>query len=364
MDLARKLNQTAALVQDFFQGLHSGGWAGAELYEPPNLPVWMRGAARYGRFRCGSAQGDLQVTLIVPEKGLPFEHVANLYRVFTRMGSGPALILADDLPPKARGVLVRMGIPHVVSDGSIYAPQLGLAYGKIREPPAERVTAQTLSSVGLKLTAAYLLNPKLFEGPPALSELQERLEKQGPYSVSVATLSRAFQQLQELELVEVKGQGPNKRMHFLEGPQTWVQLLRVPVETIVRRVETRYLPHDDSMYVLSGDSALGKLSDLTDPTSPTVAMSVSSYRKWKENAGDTWGKRDQPVTDWGAPPCIIELWKEDPHFLQEKGCINAVELVLSLRWHHDERVQIALDQILEHHGLDPASLEAGRTSHD
>ena len=361
MDRISKVNRTAIFVQEFFQGAGPSGSVGVELIEPLNLPIWMKDAAHYGRFVCRSPMGETTVTLIMPKDSTTFEQVANLYRVFTRMGSGPALILADDLPPKARGVLVRMSIPHVVTGSAIYAPQLGLAYGKIKDKPMEYVVSETLSSVGLKLTAAYLLQSDFFSDSPSLSEIQQRLVKQGDYSVSVATLSRAFQQLQELELVVVSGHGPQKRMRFLERQETWARLFKVSIETVVRRVEARYLPSNEWNYVFSGDSALGKLSDLMEPHAPTIAMSVSEYRKLKEDRRPkNGGEKNSPVTEWGEAPCIIELWREDPCFLSEKKCLNVVELVLSLRSHTDERVQIALAQLLEIHGLSAEPLREKR----
>src|SRR3989338_11603753 len=125
MDLMRKVTRTAISMQEFVGG--TSGWVGAEIYEPANLPVWMKDAAHYGRFPCRSATGEIQVTLIIPKKTTTFDQITNLYRVFARLGSGPALILADDLLPKARGVLVRMHIPHIAGN-AIYAPNLGIAY--------------------------------------------------------------------------------------------------------------------------------------------------------------------------------------------------------------------------------------------
>ena len=350
MDLNRRITQAVTDIQGFLGNTSSGISENAEIRKPVNLPIWMNDAAHYATFPYHVTTGKIQVTLIIPKKEIPFEKVINLYRVFSRMESGPALILADDLNPKVRGVLVRMGIPHVVTSHVIFAPNLGVTYRKLKDLSDEITAQKPLSAIGLKLTAAYLLQPHYFKNNPTLSEIQERLKQQGKYSLSVATLSRAFQELQKFELIEMIGRGPNKRAHFKEREQTWKRLLEIPVETVVRQIETRNLPSKSIESVLSGDSALGKLSDLIQPDSQTIALSLATYRKWKISQNESQNPKLKSI-DWNTPPHTIELWREDPLFLQEKGCINIIQLVLSLRSHRDERVQIALSQILENHKL-------------
>lgn len=356
--------RTAVFVQEFFQGIAPGGFVGEEPYEPKNLPLWAKQVAWFRHFPLGS----IDVKLIVPKERLECDRLVSLYRVFVRMESEPALVCADDLPPKSRGTLVRMGVPHVVSNTAIFAPQLGLAYGKLRAVLTERTIQEKLSSVGLKLLAAFLLKRNFFDGNPPLSELQKRLQEtlrnRAGYFVSLTTLSRVFQQLQELELVEVTGSGPHKRMHFVERQALWARLSRLEVETVLRRVETRSLPPRGRGYVLSGDSALAELSDLLPPQVMTIAMSTSDYRKWKEG-----NQKNEAVGDFSATRAIIELWREDTTFLDVNGCMNPIELALSLRRHTDPRVRIAVTQVLEGYGLDanlpeelPCGVAAGRRS--
>ncbi|MBK8874366.1 MAG: hypothetical protein IPN13_10755 [Bacteroidetes bacterium] len=63
----------------------------------------------------------------------------------------------------------------------------------------------------------------------------------------------------------------------------------------------------------------------------------------------TWnfleGVNFQPSNALEANYCI-EVWKYDPYFLAEDGCVDKLSLYLSLRHHQDERVQIALDELM------------------
>ncbi len=353
MDLLKVITSCAVQVQQFFRGPSLGGWVGAEIVEPKGLPVWLKQAARYGRF----PSGEVRVTLIVLNDPT-VENAANIYRVFNRTDSGPALVLADALSPKSRGVLVRMGIPHIVSGGSIYAPELGVAYGRLPPEPVEKVTRQSISPVALKLTAAFLLRPEYFTEGTTLSDLQQKLTKAG-YSLSKATLSRSFQQLMSLDLVECIGTGPHKRMYFKDRSDIWSRLVQIPAETVVRKIETSLEPPKGKLMVYSGDSALAVLSEIAEPQAFTYAMSISTYRKWKESRGNMRPVWKQSAKELSLSQSVIELWREDPTFLQEQGCVNSIELALSLRNHPDERVQIVVAEILRQHGLDSDLLFGG-----
>lgn len=43
----------------------------------------------------------------------------------------------------------------------------------------------------------------------------------------------------------------------------------------------------------------------------------------------------------------VEVWKYDPYFLAEDGYVDKLSLYLSMRHHKDERIQIALDELME-----------------
>jgi hypothetical protein len=269
-----------------------------------------------------------------------------LYRVFQRFAVGPALILADSLPNKSRGVLVRMGIPHVVSGIAIYAPELGIAYGRpLTDTSVSHETNEKLLPLGLKVIAWFLLKPDFFGEAFTLVALQKRM-MQLNHPVSLSTLSRVFRQLEGFELIRVSGGGRTRSLCFEERNAVWKKLLQLEVETIARRVEETFLPPDNLNWVYSGDSALAKISELSEPKVTTIATSISNYRKWKENE-----KKSHTIENWGQPVLKIELWREDPTFLSQDQCINPIELVLSLRKENDPRIRLVVAEVLDNYKL-------------
>jgi hypothetical protein len=335
-----KASDTARYIQNFFQGIARFDWVGAEPLKLENLPVWMKHSAQFYQFPLGK----IIVALIAPKDTKDFKQVINLYRVFERLNPGPALLLANDLPAKSRGVLVRMGIPHVVSDSAVFAPQLGLAYGKVSETRKSKDVEDRLSPLGLKLIARYLLKKNTVEVNFTLSELQLQLAKEN-FSFSLSTLSRVFQQLETLQIISVHGGGRSRTLQLKRREDIWGQLTQMQIETFSRKIQMHGQQPKDLAWVYAGELALAKMSDLMEPNEVTIATSLSNYNKWKD-------KNDLSKIDVDQPSLIIELWKEDPVFLSKKNCLNPIELALSLRRNDDPRIRLAISQMLKELSLD------------
>ena len=333
--------QAVSFVREFFGDIRTTypidlGWV-----TPKNLPVWMKHAASYFRFPLK----ETFVTLIIPKEDVDFEQTINLYRVFQRLEQGTALILADNLPNRSRGGLVHMGIPHVVSDTAIYAPQLGISYKQLRAAPSIYESRERLLPLGLKMVAWYLLMPRLLSGPLTLLALQ-KLTVESNYPISLSTLSRAFRQLEEFELIRISGGGRTRSLHFEERLSLWKKLSQLEIETVVRTVDEFYDPPEDLTWVYSSDSALAETTELNKPKITTIATSIFNYRKWKEDR-----QRHQARGNWGEPVLTIELWREDPAFLAQNRCLNPIELALSLRKENDPRIRLAVNEMLKKYEL-------------
>ena len=348
MSTVEKTIEATLFIKKFFQGRKYNGETNAKYVEPENLPLWMKQSADYYRFRLGNTY----IILITPKELIEFEQVVNLYRVFERMALGPGLILANDLPLKSRGLLVRLEIPHVVSNIAIYAPHLGIAYGKLKDTPKPREYKEHVSPLGLKIIAFYLLFTEDLQGFFTLSDLQLYIKKRN-HNVSLSTLSRACNQLEHFEILKAKSAGRTHKLYFENRNIVWLKLLQLEIETIIKKSELTFDPrkHKNIRWVYSGDSALSMMSDLSEPKIITIATSISDFRKWMIINEKKIESHKEII-----PQFIIEQWKNDPTFLAEKNCLNPIELVLSFRRNIDPRVRIALSDILKNHDLDSTFL--------
>jgi len=94
---------------------------------------------------------------------------------------------------------------------------------------------------------------------------------------------------------------------------------------------------DYKNFTKAGLSALEKLSDITAPINPIIAMTVKE-----------WGRLyDEGVAIVKHGDVDVEVWAYDPELFSHDGLVNKYSLYLSLMSNPDERIEMALDQLLE-----------------
>jgi hypothetical protein len=305
------------------------------------LPVWIRGAVEIFELPfLGMPSAPLY--LVRPKGVLEFEHLARIYRELATKLSAPLLIVADEMPPKHRPLLVKFRIPFVYKDESIFAPDLGLKISRLgalrAEPKLEvKPTAEGLSPFAIKILAGLLTNqlPSEFN----LKLLHAFLIKKR-FTVSPAKLSPTLNELTQHGLLLAQGVGPRKKYLRASPQEAWAKALNLKLSPFFREVSSNYIPRKKSAYVMAGENALAHYSNLAEPKSATIAMTPGAYRAIYEKAKDTI-----PYGDFGKSS-TVQIWKADPHLFSIEGVLNPVELFLAMRDHSDERIQIELDQLL------------------
>ncbi len=114
-----------------------------------------------------------------------------------------------------------------------------------------------------------------------------------------------------------------------------------------------FISDREQEYVLAGESGLSQHSALAEPNLVTKALALANYNTMNKTT------KEQYLADSGAPRAVLQLWKEDPKLFSysDENTINPIELYFSMREHHDERIQMALEEMLSKLGLAP--LERG-----
>ena len=258
-------------------------------WQDRNLPVWATQTAEFKLLRWANGAS---VLLIVPKTPMT-ETAIRLSRVVSRITQHPALLVADLLPPQALGVLVREGIPHVLTDRAIYAPQLGTYYKSdlIKEQEVG-VLAERLSAAAQKLVVYFLLRGHDISDEWRLNDWSMAFLKEG-LEISSSSLSRGFHQLALLEFGHIAGNGPQKKFRFDDRNRVWGRLLQAEVETVIRKGKIPGVPKKFESYVLSSDTALSRMSDLSPTDYSTIAMSQSKFSRvaarWLYATQRSWG---------------------------------------------------------------------------
>lgn len=303
-------------------------WHGAVVAP---LPQYL--AQLYDLHEVGIAQRRF-LGIVVRDSGKfrPAGFVKHLVRLRTQQESCDGFVLiARQLPAYVRQRLVERQIPFVVPGRQLNWPELGAAIqGRGRRAPP--MSGQPLLPA-TQVVILHFLNAGL-DQPVAAGELAQRL------GYSAMSMSRALDEIEANALGKVTRAGRVRQLEIPDGRSAlWARaesMLRSPVRKTVR-VGQDALPA--SAHIPAGESALAHYSMLTPPVEPVYALGPKT---WKAMASTI---ETIPVEDEGS--CRLQVWRYDPVLFAGEHTVDPFSLYLSLRDEGDDRVQMALNEIME-----------------
>ncbi len=239
-------------------------------------------------------------------------------------------LIAEGLPGYTRRRLVERQIPFVVPDQQMFWPTLGLAI-QARRGKNELISVDVVSPATQAVLVFALTGG--ISNPVTPKALATRL------NYTTMTMSRAFDEIESSQIGTVERKGRERLLSPESVKHLWEKTLpymRNPVRETVRIAE-HGLPQN--MRVAAGETALAQQSMLSSPREPIYAL---GRKNWKKIAADI---EEIPVEDEGT--CLVQLWRYDPALLASAECVDPFSLYLSLIDETDERVKIALEEMLE-----------------
>lgn len=114
---------------------------------------------------------------------------------------------------------------------------------------------------------------------------------------------------------------------------------------MVTPVQKRIFVKDSSNLLelpLSGETALAEMTMLNPPAVSCKAIGKRQYR----SAQDSLEQVD-PAWSMAQDYIALEIWKYDPRPLARCGLVDVVSLAVALSAQTDERIQMAVDAMLE-----------------
>jgi len=249
-------------------------------------------------------------------------------------GVAGCCLVARSLPPYVRKRLMENGIPFVVPASQLYWPALGLAAQARpgwRPPPL----AVELLSPATQVVVIHALTGRIETCGVTPGELARAL------GYTAMTMTRALDELEALGLGEVRRQGRERRLTFPAGRKIlWAQArprMRNPVRQVVRFLETDV---PEEFRLLAGESALAARTMLGEPATPVYGVGRNG---WRAISGA--GAEEIPVEEPGT--CALQVWRYEPGLFADHDCVDAFSLSLSLQDEQDERVEAALEEMME-----------------
>jgi hypothetical protein len=234
---------------------------------------------------------------------------------------------AIDAPARAR--LIEQRVPFIVPGNQLYLPDLGF---DLREHFRRlRQHRESLSPAAQVAMLAYLLGLA-----PARITPQDLAAQRG---YSAMTMTRVADELDQAGLIESERVGRHRWLTFpADRKAAWLQALALLESPVQSRVWVRGA--GALQQPRAGQDALAAVTDLAGPPVPCVAVGPTTWRDLKKSGAVRVVHEDEAEAQ-------LELWHYDPVPLMTIGDVDPLSLYLSLRTVDDDRVSIALDQLLD-----------------
>jgi DNA-binding MarR family transcriptional regulator len=247
-------------------------------------------------------------------------------------------VIAESLPSYVRKRMIESGISFVVPKVQMYLPGMGMEL-RSRSASKKRKKPDHLSPATQVVLIYGLLGH--IKAPVSPLELSKKL------FYSTMTMSRAFDELEAMELGHAERIGrerlltlaPEKRYIWKEA----LPRLKSPVRH-QRRIAERDMRRDDVFLVgdalAAGLTALARQTMIADREIPEYAISADTWKRLEKE-----GVKTIPVDEPGT--CLLQVWSYDPKVLGVGGMVDPFSLFLSFQEETDERIEIALEDMLE-----------------
>lgn len=237
----------------------------------------------------------------------------------------PIVLILNAITRQRRQYLLDARIPFIVVEKQIYLPFMGIALQEKYE--TEYTIPQKLqpSAQLLLLYYIYQNTERLYAGE--LTKL---------FGITSMTISRSVKQLEQTGLFYTEKDGVQKVLiakqqgkALFEQMKTWtINPVRKSIYIPKNQVETNMLK--------AGYTALAEKSMLNP--SPILSYAAESEKAHALESTTQLLDTDRQVQ--------LQLWKYNPHILSANGMVDSLSLALSLADDGDERVEDAVDDML------------------
>lgn len=297
-------------------------WAEAE-----RLPFYLRSGRKYSLLHIG----EMECVLIEAD-----ENSFSLPAFRKQMAKLPVspehiALCFKHLDSRQRKALIEAELPFIVPGSQIYLPFLGIVL-------QERMKSVRTAPKKLSAAAQLILLHFIYE-PAGRSARKVDLAKR--LDLSAMNVTRAVQELEALELVTVERTGRSDHVSAVSaGKSLYKKALPYMIDPVQKRLYVRRRPKFAGLPI-SGEYALATHSMLNGPSIECRAISRKEYKNLEgiEEIDPAWSCSQDYIQ--------LEIWKYDPKSLAVYHEVDVISLALSLQEIEDERVEQAVEEMME-----------------
>lgn len=259
--------------------------------------------------------------------------------VMSKQLGGRVILILPDIDANTRSRLVEQRINFICPGKQMFVPYLFL---DLREQFAETIKEKdspilTPSAQLLVLYYLYSLSNNYVGDITSFKELAKLLK------YSSMAITKAATELKQFGLCEIGGARQKTLIFSGDRKLLWDKCKSFLGSPVLKTVYVDLMP-DMAHLFRAGEYALSFYSDLNHNTENVYAIGKFHYQSLQKSG-------DMPPQNEKEGRYKLEVWKYQPEILlrhsERNNTVDPISLYLSLRHIRDERVEMALDQILQ-----------------
>jgi len=287
------------------------------------LPFFMR---KGFRFYMGELAGSVMLFLYPEEKEIPApkQLQAQVEKIEEVYGNNAVLVL-EHVEPYMRNQLMQKRMAFVVPNEQIYIPWMFISLDERKRMKLAHV--ETFYPATQTLLIYHLWKQPL--NGLNLKEIAAHLD------YTAMTVTRAVRELEAADVCTTRG-GRQKMVEF-EGTnqEVWERAKPYMKNPVQKELKGVFIGNTGKWKV-AGINALAAYTNLDSSYDNSFAVKKEEYIK-----------QDQTAMAAEPEEGTIQLWNYDPDVLAKDRIADPFSVYLSLKDHEDERVQIALEEMME-----------------
>ena len=246
--------------------------------------------------------------------------------------SGIVVFVLNQIEPYMRRRLIGSGVAFIQIGRQFYIPELLLELSDIRQKNRSEEPKKSHLNLPAQLAVLYHLEVGTIEDMPLVKIA--RL-----FGMNAMSISRIVKELDQHDIITVEGTKERQiRFNANDKRQIWESVKEMMVSPVRKIFYTDYPLDSEPKAIPCFDSALARYSMLSEGKQPSYAISRTDFMALEKN-------KDIPLGSYGK--FRLEVWAYDASTISGKKLVDPLSLYLSMRELEDERVKMALEEMID-----------------
>jgi hypothetical protein len=304
-----------------------------QKHELGKIPFYIRSVFHFQKMNL--LGHDVTLAEAAPTTPLTVHQIEKQFSIIHEVFALPVVFVSDELSAITRKRLIVKSMNFIVPGKQMFLPALLLDLKEtFRRPGRQKETVLP--------SAQALLLYRILNRKEKLEEYSFK-ELAALFHYTPMVITKAAENLCLHHLCEVRGT-KEKHVQFPQAvPELWEAAVSFLTTPVLKRIYTDALPEKERLF-LSNTSALPMYSDVNESRQQYYAIGKERYYAFRT-------KKPLLHSNETEGTYCLEIWKYDPGILNTKKnklpTVDPLSLYLSMRNSNDERIEMALEQLLK-----------------